>query len=112
MTRDNPNNFKNLPPEELAEISRSGGIASGEARRKRKALREELGALLENEKLQERICLAIIQQALEGNTRAFAIIRDTLGERMPEAHIVEAFSSDDIDTREEVFKAALEALNL
>ena len=69
---------------EVREIGRKGGIASGEARRKRKTLKEELLLLLEEQDRQERMSLSLLQQALDGNTKAFEIIRDTIGEKPKE----------------------------
>ena len=67
--------------EEQREIARMGGIASGKARRERKTFKEELITLLENGDTQEKISLSLIQQALDGNTKAFEVIRDTVGEK-------------------------------
>lgn len=66
---------------EVREIGRKGGIASGKARRERKTLKEELLLLLEKGDTQEKISLAMIQEALDGNTKAFEVIRDTIGEK-------------------------------
>ena len=83
-------NEKNLKPQnkrtksEQREIARKGGIASGEARRKRKTLREELLALLETNDYNERISLAMIKEAQLGNTKAFNTIRDASSEDMTE----------------------------
>ncbi len=66
---------------EVREIGRKGGIASGKARRERKTLREELLLLLEKGDTQEKISLAMIKEALDGNTKAFEVIRDTIGEK-------------------------------
>lgn len=68
-------------PKERQEIARAGGIASGEARRARKTLREELLALLAAGNTQERISLAMIEKAATGSERAFEVIRDTIGEK-------------------------------
>lgn len=68
-------------PEEVRENGRKGGIKSGETRRKRKTLREELLALLETEQYQEKISLSLIKQAVDGNTKAFEVIRDSIGEK-------------------------------
>lgn len=73
--------FNELTEEKQRELARKGGIASGEARRARKTFREELITLLENGNTQEKISVALIQQALEGNTKAFEVIRDTVGEK-------------------------------
>lgn len=67
--------------EEQREIARKGGIASGKARAARKTLKEELIALLEKGDTQERVSLALLQQALDGNIQAFNTIRDTIGEK-------------------------------
>ena len=45
-------------PSELREMARNGGLASGEARRKRKTLKEELLLLLSDGDIQENISLA------------------------------------------------------
>lgn len=78
-------NESNLKPvrskEEAREKGRKGGIASGKARRERKTLKDELLALLEAGDTQKNISLAMIQQALDGNTKAFEVIRDTVGEK-------------------------------
>lgn len=75
-----------LTPTERRENASKAGKASGEARRKRKTLREELLALLSDGDIQERMSLALINEAIEGNnagsvTRAFETIRDTIGEK-------------------------------
>ena len=81
---------ENLRPvssaEEARERGRKGGLASGEARRKRKTLKEELLLMLSDGDIQEKISLALINEAINGNnagsvTKAFEVIRDTIGER-------------------------------
>lgn len=73
-------------PEELKRMTRNGGIASGIARRRKKTLKEELIAFLETGDTQERVSLALINEAINGNNAgsvkgAFETIRDTIGER-------------------------------
>lgn len=80
-TKSNLVKFDAMPREKHLELSRKGGIKSGEARAERKALKEELSILLSNGDLQERVCLALIDKALQGNERAFQVMRDSLGER-------------------------------
>ncbi len=77
----NESNLRVPTSEEAREIGRKGGIASGKARRERKTLREELLLLLEKGDTQEKISLAMIKEALDGNTKAFEVIRDTIGEK-------------------------------
>ena len=80
----NENNLVSLADrttEEQREIARKGGIASGEARRRKKTLKEELIALLETNDNNNKISLAILQKALNGDIQAFNTIRDTIGEK-------------------------------
>ena len=73
-------------PSELREMARNGGLASGEARRKRKTLKEELLLMLSDGDVQQKISIALINEAINGNnagsvTKAFEGIRDTIGEK-------------------------------
>lgn len=82
----NENNLKPIRSvNEAREKGKKGGIKSGETRAKKKTLKEELIALLEtkidNKTMQEKISLSLIQEALEGNVKAFETIRDTIGEK-------------------------------
>ena len=77
-------NEQNLRPCEYKlsqEEAKKGGIRSGEVRRARKTLREELLALLSVGDTQERISLAQLEKALKGDTKAYEVIRDTIGEK-------------------------------
>ena len=76
--------------EEARELGKKGGVKSGEVRRARKTLREELEALLTEEitdkngrrmQTQKAISASMIKQALTGSTKAFELIRDTIGEK-------------------------------
>lgn len=75
---------ENLRPvsskDEARERGRKGGLASGEARRKRKTLKEELLLMLEDEEVQKSVAVALIQEAQNGNVKAFGMLRDTIGE--------------------------------
>lgn len=89
-------NEQNLKPftsdqnrEEAKKNGRKGGKASGEARRRRKAMKEAFEELLTrkytNSQGQEvdgitLICLKQFQNAVDGDARAFTLIRDTVGE--------------------------------
>ena len=76
---------ENLRPvsskEEARERGRKGGLASGEARRKRKTLKEELLLMLSECETQQSVTLALIEKAMSGDTKAFEVIRDTIGEK-------------------------------
>ena len=77
-------NEQNLKPvsskKEARERGRKGGLASVEARRKRKSLKEELLLMLEDEELQQSVAIALIKQAQNGNVKTFGMLRDTIGE--------------------------------
>ena len=72
-------------PEERQEIARKGGIASGKARRERKALKEALLVALDIEKgnktVQEIGVEALLQKFMSGDIQAFTTVRDTIGEK-------------------------------
>lgn len=72
---------EDLTPEERRKRASKAGKASVEARRKRKTLKEELLLLLETEDYNKKISLAMIKEAMLGNTKAFNTIRDTIGEK-------------------------------
>ena len=67
--------------EEQRAIASAGGKASGEARRKRKTLKEELLFILSEGETQQSVTLALIEKAMSGDTKAFEVIRDTIGEK-------------------------------
>lgn len=105
---ESPNSKKNLKPqnkrtkEEQREIARMGGKASGESRRQRKTLKEELLVLLSEGKIQENIALALVKEAVEGNnagsvTKAFEVIRDTIGEKPVEKVAVATANEEAVD---------------
>ena len=91
-------------PEEVRENGRKGGIASGVARRRKKTLKEAMDLLLslplkdpkvkkEIEKMginpddidnQMAIAIAQWKEAAKGNTKAYANIEATIGEKNPE----------------------------
>lgn len=81
-------NKDNLKPvrtkEEARERGKKGGIKSGEVRRERKTLKDELLLLLSSGDTQKKVSLAIIKKALSGDTKAFEVIRDTIGEKATE----------------------------
>ena len=93
---------------EQREIAKKGGIASGKARREKKAMKDTLADLLsmplkagksadvetiknlaalkgKNITVQEAIMLAQIQKALKGDTKAAEYIRDTSGQKLKDA---------------------------
>ena len=100
-------NEQNLKPvsskKEARERGRKGGLASVEARRKRKTLKEELLLMLEDAEVQKSVAVALIKEAQNGNVKAFGMLRDTIGEAPVEKvqttqTVVDlsAFSTDEI----------------
>lgn len=77
----NSENLKQLSSNEARKNGRKGGIKSGEKRRARKALKEELLLLLESGDNQQKMSVALFQKALKGDIKAFEVIRDTIGEK-------------------------------
>ena len=102
MNESNLIPFNELTEEEQRKIARKGGIASGESRRRRKTLKEELLALLEINDNNNKISLAVLQKALNGDIQAFTTIRDTIGEK----------PKDEIDLNNKVsYEDALKKVN-
>lgn len=89
-------NEQNLKPftsdqsrEKAVENGRKGGVASGEARRRKRDLRLALELLLEKEYTDkkgkvmtgaEAITAKLFEQAMKGNVKAFETIRSTVGQ--------------------------------
>lgn len=80
MSNGNLVDLRNRTPEERREIAKKGAKASAEVRRSRKTLREELKTLLAEGDTQERMSLAIIQKALDGDVKSFRAIAEVIGE--------------------------------
>ena len=89
-------NEQNLRPSEYKlsqDEAKKGGIASGEARRRKSDIRLALEALLEKDisdkngnvmTTTEAIALKQIGKALKGDTKAFEVVRDTVGQKPTE----------------------------
>ena len=99
MNEENLKKFTEYTPEELQAVSSRGGKASAESRRRRKALKEELTALLSDGDVQERLCVALMQRALDGDIFAFKAIRDTIGEKEPEQLLLSGGKVDEDGVR-------------
>ena len=89
MAKGNVENLTALSTDEARRRGKNGGIKSGEARRKRKSIREALEAVLtskvnyEGQEMTytEAIALSMVKNAVSGNVPAFKEIRDTVGEK-------------------------------
>ena len=78
-------NEKNLKPvrstSEARKKGKAGGIKSGKVRAERKTLKEELLLLLAQGNTQNKMSLALLKKAMNGDIRAYEVIRDTVGEK-------------------------------
>lgn len=63
------------------EIQEKGRKANKKKCEERKTLKEELLTLLSQGKTQEKMSLALIGKAMNGDTKAYEVIRDTVGEK-------------------------------
>lgn len=70
--------------------ARAAGLKSQAVQKKRRTMKQDLITLLEaviegkdgtSKRAQEHISLALIAKAMNGDTRAFEVIRDTIGEK-------------------------------
>ena len=76
--------FDTLTEEQQREICSKGGKKSAEVKKERKKLKEELLLLLSENDNNRKMSLAILQRAMNGDTKAFEVIRDTIGEKPKE----------------------------
>ena len=106
-------NEQNLTPftsdqnrEEAAKNGHAGGIASGEARRRKRDIRLALESLLEKEYKgkdgkfvsgAEAIAIKQMEKALKGDTKAFEVVRDTVGQKPTEKIVVSEVDQNVID---------------
>lgn len=107
ITRIAHTQFDKMTPEQRRECGRKGGIKSGEAKRRKKEMKEALGILLgmklkpgkgadieaikdfasikgQNITVQDALLVAQIQKAMKGDTQALTFLRDTSGQKPDE----------------------------
>ena len=125
--------------EQQVEIARKGGIASGEARRRKKTMRETaqmvldmqipnaakelktklkvMGLSEEDFTYQAAVMVAIVNQAMKGNTKAAAFLRDTVGEnpalelKERELELQEETGSTLADAIEDAYRRRMEGMD-
>lgn len=82
--------FDSRTTAEQQKIASAGGQASGEARRRKRDIRKALEILLEKDYTDkhgntmsgaEAIALKQLEKALKGDTKAFEVVRDTVGQK-------------------------------
>lgn len=89
MNEENLRPFHTLSESEQREIRSKGGIASGEARKAKKTMKQMLDYLLEKDiktnkgdmSTLEAIMVSMIAKASKGDVRATEFIRDTIGQK-------------------------------
>lgn len=78
-------NEQNLKPIKTTERARELQEKAAQKQReniaRRKTLKETLLLMLEEGNTQDNITLALLQKALNGDTKAYEVIRDTVGEK-------------------------------
>lgn len=82
------------------ENCRKGGQATADMWERRRTFAECYQALLDTEiaegvTMREAICKAICEKAMEGNVRAFEVIRDTVGEKPVETMSLDVMTEAD-----------------
>ena len=116
MNNENLKPFSERTEKEQREIRSKGGKASAEARRKRKLLKEYFNIWLETEvgkdksgkpiNAAEAMTKKQVDKALKGDTKAFLVIRDTVGEKPEEKIQVSDISTETQEMIEEQIKKA------
>lgn len=93
-------NEQNLKPlntrakSEQREIASKGGKARAKKQKELKTLKDELLLLLAEGNTQKKMSLALIQKALNGDTKAFEVIRDSIGQKPTDKQEVKVVESD------------------
>lgn len=100
--------------EEQKKIATMGGIASGKARKQKKLLKECLEELLEKEikgkngeslSGAEAISVKLFKKALQGDLKAFEVVRDTAGQKPVEKVMVAEVDEAVIDEVERAVRS-------
>lgn len=93
-------NEQNLKPlntrtkSEQREIASKGGKARAKKMQEQKTLKEELLLLLAEGDTQKKISLALIKKALQGDIKAFEVIRDSVGQKPTDKQEVKVVDSE------------------
>ncbi len=67
--------------EQRVANARKAGKVSARVKKERKTFKEELLMLLEEKDTQKNISVALVLKALDGDIKAFEVLRDTIGEK-------------------------------
>lgn len=124
MSNPNPNQSNLVTGDDRHKLTREdnarGGVNSGKARRERKQIREALDELLskkmtipECEKKVsgvEAMTLRLFMAALAGDTKAFELIRDTVGEKPADKVVIGAVDPDVVRAVDALVDGALSGI--
>ena len=95
-------------PEEIRRITSKAGIASGESKRRTKTFKDIFEKLLKDEAIDgsnitndELLALQMLKEANKGNTKAFEIVRDTIGQRPVDKQEVDSNITGSIEMNDE-----------
>lgn len=97
-------NLRTPTTEQAREIGRKGGKASAKARQRKKELKELLELALsqpsgieDGEDNYTAITAALVQRAIHGDTKAYEVIRDTLGQKPTEQQQMDLTAKIEVD---------------
>lgn len=105
--------------EKQAAIAKKGGIASGEAKRRKKLLKECLDELLEKDYVDkkgnkasgaEALASTLFKKALAGDLKAFELVRDTAGQKPIDKIMVADVDQETMDSVDKIVKEAENAI--
>jgi hypothetical protein len=97
-------NLRTPTTEQARERGRKGGIASAKARAEKKQLKELLelalsqpSEIVEGEDNYTAITAALVNKAIQGDTKAYEVIRDTLGQKPVETAQMDLTAKIEVD---------------
>ena len=97
-------NLRTPTTEQARERGRKGGLASAKARAEKKQLKELLelalsqpSDIVDGEDNYTAITAALVQKAIQGDTKAYEVIRDTLGQKPTEQTQMDLTAKIEVD---------------
>lgn len=97
-------NLRTPTTEQARERGRKGGLASAKARAEKKQLKELLelalsqpSEIVDGEDNYTAITAALVQKAIQGDTKAYEVIRDTLGQKPTEQTQMDLTAKIEVD---------------
>lgn len=97
-------NLRTPTTEEARERGKKGGQASAKARRRKKELKQLLelalsqpSEIVEGEDNYTAITAALVNKAIQGDTKAYEVIRDTLGQKPVEQAQMDLTAKIEVD---------------